>query len=272
MQVFINECSLNKQYSNSYSFIDGMKEFISTLKILSDIDGITEIYRSKYFFDHRGVNGDHFQTSLKSNQQVNNLFFQNWQRVNPKIWEDTRIHCSTNTYVYQNADYCNFSIAELSERLYSNSELSGLLLNFLDSGIFDFDNIDVCRNEVDNINLSCLCESSNLHNWLCEKGFINVAEQYDENSNFAPNDIQTVLRNKDIFELTNFPYNNGRKVYRRKDTSELWVVDGSRRHAGPGAHCEVFDENSREHLGTSLYSEINIKIEFRKDNRKISLT
>jgi hypothetical protein len=51
----------------------------------------------------------------------------------------------------------------------------------------------------------------------------------------------------------------------------LWSVDGWNRHAGSKAHIEVFDENTKKHLGTSLYNQDNLNVEYLEKGRKINL-
>lgn len=122
-----------------------------------------------------------------------------------------------------------------------------------------------------NIDVDTVYDVQTLFDWCVANGIINPNETYDESSDIAPRDEQTVLNNGAVFELTNYPRNNGRRIYRKIGTNELWVVDGSRRHAGAKAHIEVFDENTKLHLGTSLYNEIQLDTKYRKSNRDINL-
>jgi hypothetical protein len=60
-------------------------------------------------------------------------------------------------------------------------------------------------------------------------------------------------------------------VYKLKDYNQLWVVDGSPKHATNKAHLEVFDATTKKHLGTSIYNKINIDTDYLKPERTINL-
>ncbi len=268
MEIFINECSLHGQYQNNYGFNDSIKNFVACLNMISGIDN-TKFYKSRNFYSSSGIEGKHFETCLKAHHSINELFVQNLQIVNPKIWEDKQVHDSSLSYIFKGIDYKNKSVAELAERNNTNG-VEGLLINFENSIFSENHLIDIVKNGKITIIVECIDDTAKTHNWLVENDYLKPDNTYDENSDFPPTDFQSILNDSDIFESTQFR-NQGRKVFKRIDTNELWVVDGSKRHAGQKAHCEIFDETTRKHLGTSLYNEVNLNPKYKKENRFITL-
>jgi hypothetical protein len=273
MQIFINEVSLNNQYDDARDFKLALKTFLSSIKKISEIgNNKKEVFKSDTFFYYTGLlDGTHLNTMLKSNPELNSSFVQNMQLLNPKKWEDQRIHETNSKYEFQGKDYVNTSIAELAERKFQNKDLVGFLLNFSNSIFGDSSRIEIIRDEKSEVSIDCAIYPENIENWLINNNFINVEDEYDENSGIPPTDRQTVLRDTQTFEKTDYPKNNYRTVYRRIGTNELWAVDGAKRHAGSKAHIEVFDEKTGKHLGTSLYNKIEVNHNFAKKDRSINL-
>ena len=271
MQIFINETSLNSQYEEKRDFVLALKVFLSSIKKISEIRNNKEVFKSNAFFYCTGLKGTYLETVLKSNPELNACFVQNMQLVNPKSWEKQQIHEVYSKYEFQEIDYVNTSIAELAERKFQNNTLVGFLLNFSNSIFGDSSKIEILKNKIHEISIDCAINPEDIESWLINKKIINPEEIYNENSGLPPLDIQTVLRDSTKFEKTNYPKNNGRSIYRKIGTNELWVVDGAKKHAGSKAHIEVFDETTGKHLGTSLYNEIKINEHFAKKDRSINL-
>lgn len=271
MEIFINEASLNNQYAEKIDFIIALKTLLSSIKKISEIKNNKEVFKSDAFFYYTGLKDTHLETILKKNPELNASFVQNLQLVNPKSWEKQKIHESHSKYEFQEINYVNTSVAEFAERKFQNKNFIGFLLNFSNSTFGDSSQIEILKNKIHEISIDCAINPESIENWLIDKKIINPEEIYNENSGIPPLDIQTVLRDNKTFEKTNYPKNNGRSVYRRIGTTELWVVDGAKKHAGSKAHIEVFDETTGKHLGTSLYYEIKINTSFAKKDRSINL-
>lgn len=271
MEVFINECSLEGQYANDNVFHESIKLFVKSIQCLINIDKEKQVLKSNYFFDYRGFNGSHLGTSLKSDRSINDLFTLNLQKINPKVWDLNKIHDEKSTYVFNKVDYVTKSVAEIAERERSINEYKGFLLNFKDSSFSTNTSINVIKNKKEIILVDCAHDPISVYNWLVKNECIKPNEKYDESSKIAPADCQTILNDSKLFELTTYPRNNNRKVYKKTGTTELWAVDGWNKHAGNKAHIEVFDENSKKHLGTSLYNENNLNTKYLKKNRTINL-
>ena len=271
MQIFINETSLHEQYIEPAHFFDSLKIFLSCIKKIREIQRDKEVFKSNSFFYYTGITGTYFESTLKMNHSLNKAFVQNFQMLNPKSWQKYKIQCDTCSYEFKGENLVGTSVAEITERKCQDKNLSGFLLNFTDSKYGEEPSISILKNKEEAIIVDCIVTSDAFEKWLLENGYIDPEEIYNENSGIAPTDWQTVLRDSSLFEKTNYPKNNGRIVYRRIGTNELWVVDSALKHAGAKAHIEIFNENTKEHIGTSLYSQINLDVRYQKSNRYINL-
>lgn len=271
MQLFINETSLHGQYSEQAHFFNSLKIFLSSIKRISEIKNEKKIFKSDHFFYYTGIEGTFFESTIRNNPALNQTFVQNLQLLNPKSWQKDQVHDNSCSYEYDNENFVTTSVAEISERALVAQNFYGFLLNFSESKFGNEPSLNILKNKADSIEIDAVVTPEEIESWLINRGFINPGEIYDESSRIAPADFQTVLKDDAIFEKTTYPRNNGRIVHRRKGTNELWVVDSAIKYAGAKAHIEVFDENSRKHLGTSLYNQINLDNRFKVDNRTIDL-
>ena len=82
--------------------------------------------------------------------------------------------------------------------------------------------------------------------YLKAKGLI--ASSYDSTSSIPPRDDETFLADKNVFQMTQHAF-QGRKMYRKIGTSELWYVDNL--HYGMDAHIEVFNETTKKQIAVS---------------------
>ncbi|HEY1046894.1 MAG TPA: hypothetical protein VGF79_10670, partial [Bacteroidia bacterium] len=60
-----------------------------------------------------------------------------------------------------------------------------------------------------------------------------------------------------------------RIVYKRIETSQLWVVDNL--HYGTAAHIEVFRESDKAHIGISSISKVEINPKQKINGRTLRL-
>lgn len=273
MQIFINESSLDSQYTNEYDLVTSIKMFLKSINRLSEHKTIGQdhFFKSEYLFYSCGFSDTQLGSSLKKNPSINLLFVQNLNKISPKVWQKEQVHDNNSTYEYGLDNYTGYSIAELTERKLRDSELKGLLLNFVNSRFNDLDQLEVVKNKSESTKVDCVTTELDIEKWLIRNSFYDADEDYDINLGLPPRDDQTVLKDKTIFERTSYPKNNGRTVYRRKGHNQLWVVDGSLKHAKSKAHIEVFDETTCKHLGTSLYNKIEVDPEYIGKNRYIRL-
>lgn len=265
MEVFINECSLHEQFQVD-TFRECISNFIRTINIANQINEKT-VYRSTLFFDYKAIKDTHIGKTLRDNFELNSLFVQNIKSAT--CWQDSQVHSSTCSYNYSGNEYVNTSIAEAAERSVKSSQV--ILLNFYDSIFKSSTSLSVKKDGTIDLQVGCAFDESSFNNWLINQGLVNPDAKYDEKSGLAPLDSQTVLSNKSLFEETIWRNGKfGRKVYRLRGTNQLWVIDGATKHATNKAHIEVFDENTTKHLGTSLYNEVSLNANYKR-NRKITL-
>ena len=265
MQVFINEKSLHGQFT-VHTVEDAVKTFINTIQTINDYRLDKRIFTTQYFFNFNAINGVHLDSTLKANPDLKNTFFQNIKGASK--WEDQRLHPAASSYVFNEINYVDSSIGELAERKLQNEDLKGFLLNFKVSIFDDFVQIDVLKDGAVNVTLDCTKDEDSVMDWLIRNNYIDPDEVYDLNSRSSPLDHQTVLRDKAVFQGMSVR-NQGRKVYRRINTDELWVVDN--RHYGNESHIEVFHRTTHEHLGTSPYNTIRLDTRYRRNGRSITL-
>lgn len=265
MQVFINEKSLHGQFT-VHTVENAIRTFINTIQTINDYRLDSRVFTTQYFFNFNAINGVHLNSTLEANKELKNTFFQNIRGASK--WEDQRLHSNTSSYVSNEINYVDSSIGELAERKIQNGDLKGFLLNFKLSIFDDSVQIDVLKDGAVNVSLDCTKDEDSIMDWLIRNNYIDPDEVYDLNSRSSPLDHQTVLRDNNIFQGMSIR-NQGRKVYRRIDTDELWVVDNL--HYGNDSHIEVFHRTSREHLGTSPYNEIRLETRYRVEGRTITL-
>lgn len=270
MQVFINESSLNLQYGNKYEFVESIKIFLKSIKIINEYTKEKQVFQIPLFFYSIGLKGTYLETALKADPNLNALFAQNLQQVNPKSWQSNQVHEADSSYEFLKQSYTNTSTAELTERKIQDQELLGILLNFDKSVFGNSEQIEIDKNKSTKTMIDCVITDDDIFQWLVKNKLVNPSEKYDEKSRLVPLDFQTVLNDTKLFEITDYPKNKGRFVFRRIGFNELWVVDSSSRHAGNKAHMEVFDEKTGFHKGTSLYNKVDLNPKFKKKNRTIN--
>lgn len=267
IEIFINEVSLEGQYSSQ-------KEFETALKVLKSIfefinkslkqDNLNKkTYYTKVLLNYETIKGSNFQTSFNKIKQrdlkvaIKNIIFN---KVNSKDWQTEKVHCEDDNFDYfdgQNyEDIRNTSLAEVTERQLQNSDYKYVLINFIDSKFqILHQNIQNCKsitiiknNDTDNsIELDSVEQQSGLKNWLEYKCYFKLSQfKYDESSSESPTDNQTILRDDKKFETTSYRC-QGRTIYKEKATDKYWYVDNL--HFGQKAHLEVFDNTGKRHLG-----------------------
>lgn len=265
MQVFINEKSLHGQF-NAHTVENAIRTFINTIQTINDYRLDSRVFTTQYFFNFNAINGVHLNSTLAENQELKNTFFQNLRGASK--WEDQRLHTATSSYLSNDINYVDSSIGELAERKIQNGNLKGFLLNFKLSIFEDVGHIDVLKDGTVNVSVDCTKDEDSIMEWLIRNNYINPQEVYNINSRSSPLDHQTVLRDNAVFQGMAIR-NQGRKVYRKVDTDELWVVDNL--HYGTDSHIEVFHRTSGEHLGTSPYNEIRLETKYKVVGRSITL-
>lgn len=171
MEFFINELSLNEQYSDhSKEALNGM------MSLLEDIHDIKTEYKSLYsaeLYSYMPCKSTRLDTYLKKYQDQSTLFASHLQKINSKIWENDRYHLSQDNYLYQDLPCTDTSVAEVAERNICIPDYSGVLLNFSNSVFSGNTIIAVQKNKLpDKITVSCINTKQDLMNWLGYFGIV----------------------------------------------------------------------------------------------------
>jgi hypothetical protein len=254
MQAFLNEFSCHQQFYRN-TIENALHCFLYTMTSLKKNYPDIEYFSSKTIFHKHLIAGVSFDRIIHRNSEINRLIFANLDNL--EYWEDNPSHSYTDGFLWNQFNVSGTSLAELAERSIKN--ISGFLVNFIGS-CFDFQpQITVEKNNTCSVNLHCVYDDISAYQHLVNIKLINPLFTYTSKKD-PPSDHQTVLRNQTVFTPINL-WNQGRRVYNRIGTGELWVIDN--KHAGAGAHIEIFDEITRKHLGTSSISTINLDIRYK---------
>jgi hypothetical protein len=247
---------MDGQYETREDVLNATKTFVGALNILVELKKNTEIfsYNCHGFYLKESIKGTKYISALRKDKVSNDIYLKNMKLLGNSFWEEEYIHDYSCSYIHNAIEFVSTSVAEIAERKIQNNTLNGFLLNFEKSYFSKLKNIYVLKDNKFSVIVDCNCTKNTVIDWFKAKGYI---VPYDPNSKNSPDDEQTVLAQSDFFELTQYKRQNGRRVYRRIGTNQLWYVDSSPRHATEKAHIEVFDEK-KKHLGTSLYNEINV--------------
>jgi hypothetical protein len=159
------------------------------------------------------------------------------------------------------------TLAEVAERKIQDQTKIYLVINFIEScfndrhpEILECCQMTVIKNNDDTnlIQLDGIDTKAGLEKWIQCKLLV-----YDSQSNYPPQDEQTVLIDQSRFKKTNYRSLDDRTVYSEIETRKYWYVDNL--HWGLGAHLEVFDQSGK-HIGeANLYGDID---ESKQDSSK----
>ena len=248
---------MDGQYETREDVLTVTKTFIGALNVLVELKRNTEIfsYNCHAFYLKESIKGTKYISALKKDKVSNDIYLKNMKLLGNSFWEEEYIHDYNCSYMHNAIEFVTTSVAEIAERKIQNQDLNSFLLNFEKSYFSEVNDIDVLKDNKFSVIIDCNCSKETIINWFKKRGCI---VPYDPTSKTSPDDEQTVLGKSDLFELTQYKRQNGRRVFRRIGTNQLWYVDSSPRHATEKAHIEVFDEKTKKHLGTSLYNEINV--------------
>jgi hypothetical protein len=280
MEIFINEVSLEGQYTSELEFVSAIKDFIEIFKLLNKKTNNKQVYKedSKLFVNYNAIRESNFSASLNiiKDKSLKQAFVEIvFNKQNPKEWRKEQLHSSDDLFDYLNNEtsknVTDTSLAEVSERSLRNGDSIYLVINFKSStfnllhpDIKECCTIPIIKNndETQPIKLDGIDSHSALQNWLEVKLSLSRIE-YDFLSRYPPKDQQTILRDTQRFQKTQILY-YGRSVYREVQSDRYWYVDNF--HYGQASHIEVFNAQ-RDHIGESdLDGNID---ETKKDSNKM---
>ncbi len=246
MEVLVNEDSLHGQYAN-HEVIEKLRSFLRLIKKVNQLERPPRLLRSDKLFEAQAIGGVHLGTTLNARKDLLETFLNNFK--NAIRWENEKTHQDQSAYEHENIDYVTRSIAEITERQLVGPNMNRHLLNFPDSKFGTSSKLSIIKDKITTSDLACSFDEESFAEWLIEIGLLDPKRKYDVvNEKRPPMDYQTVLYDKTKFTSIGVR-NQGRKVYSRIGTTELWVVDNL--HFGGAAQIEVFRSTTKEHLGTS---------------------
>jgi hypothetical protein len=258
MKLFINECSLHSQFFTIQEFTEAVRVFYSIFVFLDKHKVKKTVFKSALFINYRALREELFISSLNQSvrdkslaRALRNLMFNKHNAVD---WTRDRQHSLEDSFEYKNQSVTDTSMAELAERKLIDLQMIGVLINFPKSKFERLGMARVIKNKTREIDLECIENRQTLEKWLNKHSLLDI---YDYSSKEPPLDSQTVLNDSQRFEVAPMQSQQGRRVYREKETGYYWYVDNF--HFGKAAHLEVFSKN-HQHLGeANLQGEIDFK-------------
>lgn len=243
--VFLNEQSLHAQFSSEEA-VGGVKELCRCIDLLKQCNGdghnhyyIPEaLYMREILEDSTNLHSflsqhKEYKTQLRNKL---NLFVTCPMTADP-----------ISGYGCQGLIYKFSSIGEAYENqpAYPTS-----ILNWICS-IFPEPDVVITLNR-ESRTVHSFCTAEVLSDFLTSNGWLG--RQYDKSSSIPPRDPETILSDATLFEPTPHTY-QGRRIYHRIDTNELWYVDNL--HYGSDAHLEVFSETEKKQIHVSSIDAID---------------
>lgn len=284
MEIFINEVSLEGQYTSELEFVSAIKDFIEIFKLLNKKTNNKQVYKedSKLFVNYNAIRESNFSASLNiiKDKSLKQAFVEIvFNKQNPKEWRKEQLHSSDDLFDYLNNEISknvnDTSLAEVSERTLRNKDSIYLVINFKSStfnllhpDIRECCTITIIKNndETQPIKLDGIDSHLALQNWLEVKLSLSRIE-YDFLSRYPPKDQQTILRDTQRFQKTQNIY-DGRSIYREIQNDRYWYVDNF--HYGQASHIEIFNAQG-DHIGESDLDG-NIDETKRDSNKMIDLS
>ena len=247
INVYVNEVSAKSQFVDD-CLVDVFERLFACLKLLNGCKNVDVGFC---------FSSDLFTKTLSSGGLTVEGFFnqhkdfkKRWQLYRCRTWNGNHLTNIYASYKYNSLDVLFTSVSEVYEQ---SGKGRALLVNF-ENGGFSEPVITVSKNNVDK-DISSFFSNGALEQYLVGEGLYR--RPYDDTRIIAPIDSETVLADKSLFELTTYPLQHGRKVYRRIGTDELWYIDNM--HYGKSAHCEVFSESTKRQIGESGVNDIDIR-------------
>lgn len=265
MQVFVNERSLNGQFSR-HNVLAEIKTFLSAIAVLNTWEVKRNTFTSSTIYGLSPVPGIVITNVIKSNKELNDQFVNNMKSWS--YWEESIEHDLAVAYTYAAFDYVNSSVAEIAQRKLNKRTTPFILVNFTKSIFGTSASINILKAPKTTVVIDCAYDEASITAILIAKNIINPAALYSTSSKTPPKDFQTVLIKSGSFVETALK-NQHRKVYKRNGYNELWVVDNL--HYGTEAHIEVFSSTTGKHLGISDINTIAIDKRYKDKDKTIDL-
>lgn len=263
MEIFINENSLHGQYAQ-HNVLEKLRNFLTIIKVVNQLMEPPKLLSSSKMFEFQAIEGSHLNTTFRAHKDLWDALTNNLK--NTVQWQHEQTHSENSDYEHSQVNYVTRSIAEFAERKIQSGVTQRHLLNFPNSIFATSTSLEVIKDKAETTTLSCSNDEEELIEWLISVGLIDPNKEYDVKAKHPPMDYQTVLSDKSVFAVTG-RRNQGRRIYKRIGTTELWVVDNQ--HYGKAAHIEIFRETTDVHLGISEINKIEVNAKYKVVGRTI---
>jgi hypothetical protein len=242
MEAFLNERSLDSQFSDFPSFVDALIRINRVLMRIAETNVEKHMFYDRALY-YRTVIGQHIFASCLARMSDKSVRLQFkvllQDRLRAVEWSLERLH-TRDTYLWNNIDMVDSSVAELAERRLQ--QRCGLLLNFTPSQ-FPSGILLVAKNGAGSVSLDSINSESDFESWCSLVLGVSIFP-YDPNCGRSPLDNETALHNRGRFQAIGLK-NQGRQAYLERKTGHYFCVDNLHKH---GAHLEVFNSNG-DHIG-----------------------
>ena len=249
MEIFINELSLNEQYSNENDFTKAIIEFTAIVSLLKKEVRQSEFFKySNFIYNRKAVYNQNFLASIaRIKDKTIKISFKDivFNKTNPKDWRNEKYHKETDDFYCKSLEknVNNTSLAEISERKILFNKRTFILLNFIFSDFRNINNVELIKNKKDKVLIDSIDTKEKAIKWL------NV-HYYEE----------LILKDKKRFKPTNrISYKCETQIYVEIETKYYWYFDNFHK-----THFEVFDR-TKKHIG-----EANLKGELDTSKRDAS--
>ncbi len=249
MQLFLNERSLENQYSSEFEFRRGITQLFDCADVIQTaFDACEGLYAADLLYVYAAFSEKSFFDALEA---INDQSFKRsakrilYERLNLVDWRAEPVQDRNAAYICFGADESGTSIAESAERSLQEPARARILLNFCPSRFNNISSVRVTKNTEFSVNVDCAETIEAVASFL--NRLKKTSRSYDPDSDVPPRDEETILLNALQYKRT--PYIvQGRRVYQHRETKNRVYVD--QLHHGNAAHLEVFGRLG-PHLGTA---------------------
>lgn len=243
MMVFLNELSVHAQFAQDREFETALASLNTLLLKVSEANIEKSSYLDSRIYAQPISLERPFTAGLATVRDKSiRLLFKRliYERLAAREWQPERQHehCA---YEWQGADICEWSVAELAERVHRGAV--GFLVSLSPSHFDGVWPIEVQKSG-QLISVYSLGSAHGFEQWCRLHPDLGLVP-YSVHSTDPPTDEQTSLVRRSRFQRT-ARKNQGRTLYLERSSGRLFCVDNL--HSGGSAHLEVFSSGG-DHVG-----------------------
>ncbi len=262
MEFYINEISLEGQYSNLHDAVTALTNYTKLLSLLYEKQ--VQAFWNKellFHYDRKTLQNEAFTTSLDRNPRIGASFRQLvGSRLKAQDWRNSRLHADDDFYYYNEKIVTDTTLAEVAERNLQNADTPRLLLNFSLSSFQHKTVLSILKEEETDIEIDCADEEIVLQNWWT-RWFVPPS---------IPKKDAFLSDNSQRFQKTKHQV-KGATMYHEIATNYYWYLDTFHGSDTQDTHFEVFNAQ-KIHLGEAdLNGNIDTSKADKDKNGKISI-